>query len=107
MTRSRPVLQNPAALSEFHRASVSDQAAEALRESIAEAPVTTARGPLDITVSIGWAPLARPGMATLEEALLLADEGLYSAKRTGRNRIGPSPYLRQRHISATNKPEVG
>ncbi len=34
MTRSRPVLQNPAALSEFHRASVSDQAAEALRESI-------------------------------------------------------------------------
>ncbi len=81
-------------------------AAEALREVVAATPIATARGPLEVTVSIGWAPIEGQGVPALEAALLVADEGLYSAKRAGRNRIGPSPYLRQRRASASYKAEA-
>ncbi len=83
-----------------------EAAAEALRDVVAAAPVVTPHAPLAITVSIGWAPVGGLGQPDLEAALLLADEGLYSAKRAGRNRVGPSPYLRQRSVSSIAKAAV-
>lgn len=59
--------------------------AERLRESIARAPVDTAEGPLQVTVSVGVAPVA--DSEHLLDALTRADAGLYAAKRAGRNRV--------------------
>ena len=84
-----------------------EAATEALRDAVAVEPVATPHARLAITVSIGWAPVGGFGQPDLGGALLLADEGLYSAKHAGRNRIGPSPYLRQRSISSIAKSAAG
>lgn len=62
--------------------------AERLRKSIETTPIVISRAPgkLNITISIGIA--ATQGAADTSEALLhRADQALYSAKRTGRNRV--------------------
>jgi two-component system cell cycle response regulator len=62
--------------------------AERLRKSIETNPVPISRAPgkLNITISIGIA--GSEGAADTAEALLhRADQALYSAKRTGRNRV--------------------
>lgn len=61
--------------------------AERLRSSVAEAviPISTGPTPLRVTISVGVAMLA-PGMT--DAALLqAADEAVYEAKRTGKNRV--------------------
>ena len=62
--------------------------AERLRKSIEQNPITISRAPgaLNITISIGIAGSEGPGDSA--EALLhRADQALYSAKRSGRNRV--------------------
>lgn len=62
--------------------------AEALRKALAAAPVTLEAGEaIHYTVSIGVATLARSEEAQLPALLKRADEALYQAKRSGRNRV--------------------
>jgi diguanylate cyclase (GGDEF)-like protein len=60
--------------------------AERLRRCVAETPVDTDRGPLNVTISLGVAALADddPDLAAL---LNEADAALYRAKNAGRNRV--------------------
>jgi diguanylate cyclase (GGDEF)-like protein len=60
--------------------------AERLRTTVAATPVTTERGPLPATVSIGIAHL-RPDDLDLDTLLARADSALYQAKHQGRNRV--------------------
>lgn len=58
--------------------------AEKLRRAIEQQPVMTEGGPVKITVSIGAAEMKNE---TLHQLLQRADQALYKAKETGRNRI--------------------
>lgn len=71
--------------------------AERLRKTVAESPLQTPKGPLNITISIGLAHVTpRHGHAQdatfFESVLNTADEALYTAKQTGRNRLIVTPY---------------
>lgn len=65
-------------------------AAERIRQSIREKPFTFAGETLNLTASIGVACL-NDDDPDIEGALATADERLYSAKHTGRDRIVSSP----------------
>jgi len=77
---------------EFANLSPTDDAAEAmtlaerLRENIITITVDDAAGVLSFTVSIGVAD-AEPGENTVTGVLARADQDLYEAKRSGRNRV--------------------
>jgi diguanylate cyclase (GGDEF)-like protein len=60
--------------------------ARRMREAVAGTPVDTAAGPLPVTVSIGVA-CRHPGDAGLGALLGRADEALYQAKQSGRDRV--------------------
>jgi diguanylate cyclase (GGDEF)-like protein len=60
--------------------------AERLRRSLAERPVATGSGPIEVTISIGVTRLDS-GDADLGALLARADRGLYAAKQAGRNRV--------------------
>jgi diguanylate cyclase (GGDEF)-like protein len=62
-------------------------AAERVRTSVASGPVASDDGPLDVRVSIGVA-WTDPGKVNCEDLIKSADEALYRAKTTGRNRVG-------------------
>src|SRR3990172_2619826 len=62
------------------------KAAERLRKIIADAPIDTERGPLNITISIGVVALA-PDYLDFASLLNQADAALYTAKNAGRNRV--------------------
>ena len=59
--------------------------ANRLCHAIAEAPVGTDAGPLDVTISIGVSELVSTD-TSLAQVLARADEALYEAKAGGRNR---------------------
>lgn len=61
--------------------------AEALCKLIAARPFETSAGPLAVTISLGVGAPSGPE-STLDDVLMRADEGLYRAKRSGRNRVG-------------------
>ncbi len=61
--------------------------AEAIRLLVADAPVVYPKGAIDITLSIGGALGSPVKGETFAEVLKRADENLYEAKRTGRNRV--------------------
>lgn len=61
-------------------------ALERLRRNIAGKSIATTSGPIEVTVSIGVSPW-KDGNTTIDNLLSEADEGLYAAKRAGRNRI--------------------
>jgi diguanylate cyclase (GGDEF)-like protein len=63
------------------------QFAERLREKICAEPVTVAEGSLLITLSVGVAAWQRGVYPTPELLLRTADEALYRAKASGRNRV--------------------
>ena len=65
------------------------KAAERLRKIIADAPIDTERGPLNITISIGVVALA-PDYLDFASLLNQADAALYTAKNAGRNRVEAS-----------------
>jgi diguanylate cyclase (GGDEF)-like protein len=60
--------------------------AERLRRCVAETPVDTDRGPLNVTISLGVAALADDDQ-DLAAVLNEADAALYRAKNAGRNRV--------------------
>jgi len=62
--------------------------AERLRERVARDPVTISgpAGQLDVTISMGVACYAGP-TDTADELIKRADEAMYQAKRSGRNRV--------------------
>jgi diguanylate cyclase (GGDEF)-like protein len=59
---------------------------ERLREAVAAAPITTAAGPIIVTVSIGTAMQENPD-EELDDLLDRADGALDQAKQCGRNRV--------------------
>jgi len=59
--------------------------AEKLRELIGQTPIHCAGGPVAVTISFGVAAFA--GETTVRELIKRADDALYRAKRTGRNRV--------------------
>jgi len=61
--------------------------AERLREEIAAKPVEHESGAILVTISAGVATYPAPNIADTEALLRAADDALYRAKRTGRNRI--------------------
>ncbi len=67
-------------------------AAERLREAIARASVTTAKGPVRVTASFGVATFMGSGQAVDVERLVavltdVSDKALYESKQNGRNRV--------------------
>ncbi|MFQ5596235.1 MAG: diguanylate cyclase, partial [Anaerolineae bacterium] len=62
------------------------QVAERLRQSTAQAPFATDQGLMEITISLGVAPLDDE-CADLEALLQRADQALYAAKEAGRNKV--------------------
>jgi diguanylate cyclase (GGDEF)-like protein len=60
--------------------------AERLRHAVARAPFTSGQISHTGTISVGVAQRNR-AMTRVDELLKVADEGLYEAKRAGRNRV--------------------
>jgi two-component system cell cycle response regulator len=65
--------------------------AERLRDRVANSPIAdgNAGAPIRFTVSIGLTGLQEEDL-TLESMIRRADQALYTAKRTGRNRVVPA-----------------
>lgn len=68
-------------LSEAH------EAAERLRQAIADQPIQTEQGAIPVTVSIGIARTSGDPPLTAAEFLDRVDRQLYAAKQSGRNRV--------------------
>jgi two-component system cell cycle response regulator len=64
--------------------------AEEMRAAIQGKPIFTARGPLQLTVSLG-ALASRGSLLTAEESIREVDAALYSAKHAGRNCVRLAP----------------
>ncbi len=64
--------------------------AERLRHVVDDEPIVTEKGEIDVTISIGVAELDQSSFC-LEQLLKKADEALYSAKETGRNKVVFAP----------------
>lgn len=80
-------------LPETDLAAATNIVAERLRDAIAARPIDTARGPLQLTISVGVAGVNLEH-ENLLDALSRADVGLYAAKHAGRNLVVPwSPGL--------------
>jgi diguanylate cyclase (GGDEF)-like protein len=60
--------------------------ADRMRTSIAGSPIETDFGRIQLTVSIGVAQY-QEDMGGLDDLILLADQALYKAKTSGRNRV--------------------
>src|SRR5581483_5485815 len=61
--------------------------AERLRESIGTQPIATSAGEITVTCSVGLSWCAGIEPSSTKELLRCADDALYSAKRSGRNRV--------------------
>ena len=72
-------------LPETPLAIAADKVAGRLRRAMADAPIQTDRGPVQLNISLGVAA-ARPGEA-LSSLIERADAALYRAKQRGRNRV--------------------
>jgi len=61
--------------------------AEKLRTLVESNPIPTQGGPIHATVSIGIATVPHPNIHAAKELIVAADEALYRAKHSGRNRV--------------------
>ncbi len=80
------VMLLPETSDEPHENSTSLKVAERLRRVIAHTPIKTSRGDIPITASLGIVDLT-PAGEDIEILLDRADQALYIAKQTGRNRV--------------------
>lgn len=64
-------------------------AAERVRASVAAEPIVSDCGPLQVRVSVGVA-WTQPGVASCTDLIKSADDALYRAKASGRNRVTAS-----------------
>lgn len=62
-------------------------AAERLRQQISNQPILTDNGSIEITISIGVAILNATEDTTIDRLIDNADQALYAAKQSGRNRV--------------------
>lgn len=62
------------------------QICERLRIAVSQSPIITEAGSISVTVSIGVHELS-PNTAHFHQALSIADQALYSAKKNGRNQV--------------------
>jgi diguanylate cyclase (GGDEF)-like protein len=60
--------------------------AERLRQTVANPPIETDQGPLEVTISVGISILDQE-CENLDELLRRADQALYMAKQAGRNQV--------------------
>lgn len=67
------------------------QLAERLRWALASSPVALWSLPIQVTASFGVSGIEAGGYATPEALIRTADEALYRAKESGRNRVAGSP----------------
>jgi diguanylate cyclase (GGDEF)-like protein len=58
-----------------------------LKHAVTQTPISTNRGPIYVTVSIGASATGGTDRARLEDVLKAADRALYASKRAGRDRI--------------------
>jgi diguanylate cyclase (GGDEF)-like protein len=65
------------------------QVAERLRQAVADIVVPTEQGPLSFTISIGVSSYVK--QSAVDQAIGRADQALYRAKQTGRNRVCVEP----------------
>lgn len=70
-----------------HAEPMLQELAERVRSAVADRPIDTPAGAVDVTISMGIASTVANDLGTLEELMLRADAALYQAKRLGRNRI--------------------
>lgn len=71
------------------------QTMERIRKSIEALKFPTAQGEMSVTISMGICSIKNPAVKSHQDLKRLADEALYQAKKSGRNRIciyqSPSP----------------
>ncbi|WP_242419562.1 GGDEF domain-containing protein [Frankia sp. CpI1-P] len=67
-------------------ATTAEALGQRLRNALAQDPIDTSVGPLDIRLSVGVTPRS-PGDRSLRDLLTRADNALYEAKRGGRDRV--------------------
>jgi len=63
------------------------ESADRIRTSIADNPIHTSEGVLNVTMSLGVATVDSCTTADVDSLIRKADEALYRAKRQGRNRV--------------------
>jgi len=71
--------------------------AERIRRNVESRPVGAPPGDVSVTVSLGVAVSTHPKQTDARELLRLADEALYRAKNSGRNRVELATSPKQRH----------
>ncbi len=64
------------------------QFAERLRQKVETQPLTGPKGELHVTISLGVSSVPQTGAESTLEMIKFADEALYDAKHSGRNRVG-------------------
>jgi two-component system cell cycle response regulator len=84
--------------------------AERVRSLVELQPLSTARGIISRTVSCGVAAFPSKGMLHQDDLVKAADDALYAAKETGRNRViafGSPDYLAYQTSKATDRRQSG
>ena len=86
-------------LVETNDLSVSTDIAERIREEVKASPIDTDECQLDITISMGLNPHPADSKS-FDEAVKIADEGLYKAKQLGRDRVEVyDPHVRSENTN--------
>lgn len=80
--------------------------AERIRELLAATPVETPAGPVYVTASFGVDVYLHNDSLSLDEFIARADQQMYEAKRTGRNRVVPRALAPDTSVSAEERDEL-
>jgi two-component system cell cycle response regulator len=78
--------------------------AERLRRAVEEHDFTYDGARMSVTISVGVARAPRPGVHSPGELIALADETMYEAKRSGRNRVCVAAQAETPPVGAASEP---